>query len=107
MAGTRQLSSLLAFLLLSVVSFAPRGAQAVGPVVDDGESILISEIGRVNNQSLLWGPYRPNLYFGIRPRIPKSLMTGLMWGKIETYVDYQNSTFLSSLRVEGSYYNAN
>ncbi|KAG6865863.1 hypothetical protein C0991_010944 [Blastosporella zonata] len=32
-----------------------------------------------NNDNLLWGPYRPNLYFGIRPRIPHSLMTGLMW----------------------------
>lgn len=26
--------------------------------------------------SLLWGAYRPNLYFGLRPRIPNSLMTG-------------------------------
>jgi mannosyl-oligosaccharide glucosidase len=27
----------------------------------------------------LWGPFRPNLYFGIKPRIPKSLSFGLMW----------------------------
>jgi mannosyl-oligosaccharide glucosidase len=33
--------------------------------------------------SLLWGPYRPNLYFGIRPRIPQSLLMGLMWAKTE------------------------
>ncbi|KAG5727592.1 putative mannosyl-oligosaccharide glucosidase [Termitomyces sp. T112] len=32
-----------------------------------------------SDESLLWGPYRPNLYFGLRPRIPNSLMTGLMW----------------------------
>ena len=32
-----------------------------------------------DTQSLLWGPYRPNLYFGLRPRLPQSLMTGLMW----------------------------
>ncbi|PFH52391.1 glycoside hydrolase family 63 protein [Amanita thiersii Skay4041] len=31
------------------------------------------------NDTLLWGPYRPNLYFGLRPRIPQSLMTGLIW----------------------------
>lgn len=31
------------------------------------------------DQSLLWGPYRPNLYFGLRPRLPQSLMTGLIW----------------------------
>lgn len=29
--------------------------------------------------SLLWGTFRPNLYFGLRPQIPQSLMTGLMW----------------------------
>ncbi|CAK5279562.1 unnamed protein product, partial [Mycena citricolor] len=31
------------------------------------------------NGTLLWGAYRPNLYFGLRPQIPQSLMTGLMW----------------------------
>ncbi|KAK3809659.1 MAG: glycoside hydrolase [Linnemannia elongata] len=31
------------------------------------------------NSSLLWGIYRPNLYFGTRARLPESLMTGLMW----------------------------
>jgi len=35
------------------------------------------------NASLLWGPYRPNLYLGIRPRIPDGIVTGLMWGKFE------------------------
>ncbi|CAI6338254.1 unnamed protein product [Periconia digitata] len=34
------------------------------------------------NASLLWGPYRPNLYMGIRPRVPDSLFMGLMWGKL-------------------------
>ncbi|KAJ8078522.1 Processing alpha glucosidase I [Marasmius tenuissimus] len=38
----------------------------------------ISASTAVNN-TLLWGPYRPNLYFGLRPRIPQSLMTGLIW----------------------------
>jgi mannosyl-oligosaccharide glucosidase len=37
------------------------------------------------SQSLLWGPYRPNLYFGLRPRIPQSLMTGLMWFGTQNY----------------------
>jgi mannosyl-oligosaccharide glucosidase len=36
-----------------------------------------------SNESLLWGPYRPNLYFGLRPRVPNSLIAGLMWGKLE------------------------
>ena len=39
---------------------------------------LVSEFHN-DTQSLLWGPYRPNLYFGLRPRLPQSLMTGLMW----------------------------
>ena len=38
-----------------------------------------------NSQSLLWGPYRPNLYFGLRPRIPQSLLTGLMWFGTQNY----------------------
>lgn len=29
--------------------------------------------------SRFWGTYRSNLYFGLRTRSPKSLMTGLMW----------------------------
>ncbi|KZT28597.1 glycoside hydrolase family 63 protein [Neolentinus lepideus HHB14362 ss-1] len=32
-----------------------------------------------DSESLLWGAYRPNLYFGLRPRLPQSLMTGLIW----------------------------
>lgn len=39
--------------------------------------------------ALLWGPYRSNLYLGLRPRIPQSLMTGLMW--FGTH-DYQSIT---------------
>jgi mannosyl-oligosaccharide glucosidase len=47
---------------------------------------------RATNQSLLWGPYRPNLYFGVRPRIPDGLLMGLMWAKVEDYQSIQNST---------------
>ena len=42
------------------------------------------------DQSLLWGPYRPNLYFGIRPRLPQSLMTGLMWFSTVNYQSVQS-----------------
>ncbi|KIY51084.1 glycoside hydrolase family 63 protein [Fistulina hepatica ATCC 64428] len=31
------------------------------------------------NDANLWGAYRANLYFGVRPRLPQSLMAGLMW----------------------------
>ncbi|KAI5478238.1 mannosyl-oligosaccharide glucosidase, glycoside hydrolase family 63 protein [Pseudohyphozyma bogoriensis] len=40
------------------------------------------------NQSSLWGTYRPNLYFGLRPRVPNSLMTGLMWWGAQDYQSY-------------------
>jgi mannosyl-oligosaccharide glucosidase len=60
--------------------------------VDDGQSILTSEIGRQNNQSLLWGPYKPNLYFGVRPRLPDGLWTGLMWGGVNTFEEVPTST---------------
>ncbi|GAA6008227.1 hypothetical protein JCM11491_001936 [Sporobolomyces phaffii] len=38
-----------------------------------------------SNDSLLWGTYRPNLYFGLRPRLPASLLTGLMWFGAQDY----------------------
>ena len=45
-----------------------------------------------DSSSLLWGAYRPNLYFGLRPRIPQSLMTGLVWFGTQ---DYQSFTSAS------------
>ncbi|KAG5645845.1 hypothetical protein DXG03_005187 [Asterophora parasitica] len=49
-----------------------------------GSQLLLLSLAQLvfsadTNDTLLWGPYRPNLYFGLRPRIPQSLMTGLMW----------------------------
>lgn len=49
------------------------------------EAILNAEIGRLNNDSLLWGPYRPNLYFGVRPRLPESLSASLLWSNLDVY----------------------
>ncbi|KAF9106691.1 Processing alpha glucosidase I [Mortierella sp. AM989] len=42
------------------------------------------------NQSLFWGPYRPNLYFGTRPRLPDTVMTGLMWYGTQDYSGVDN-----------------
>jgi mannosyl-oligosaccharide glucosidase len=55
---------------------------AVAASADD-VSILYNEVARAANTSLLWGPYRPNLYFGVRPRLPKSFMGGLMWANVD------------------------
>ncbi|KAI1648099.1 glycoside hydrolase family 63 protein [Daldinia loculata] len=89
-----QLTAVLSFL--AVPLFAPLAACQV-----EGEGILNAEIGRLNNQSLLWGPYRPNLYFGVRPRIPKSLATGLLWAKVDNYVEVQNSFRYTCEQHEG------
>lgn len=52
---------------------------------------LLKEYARANNASLLWGPYRSNLYFGIRPRgLPKSLLNGLMWYNSDTFLGLQD-----------------
>ncbi|KAK5723472.1 Processing alpha glucosidase I [Elasticomyces elasticus] len=32
-----------------------------------------------SHASLLWGPYRPGIYLGIRPRLPETLLMGVMW----------------------------
>lgn len=51
----------------------------------------LTENARLSNDSLVWGPYRPNLYFGVRPRIPKSLTTGLLWAKVDNFESVQHS----------------
>lgn len=51
-----------------------------------------AENAKLSNDSLLWGPYRPNLYFGVRPRLPKSLLTGLLWAKVDSFDSVQHST---------------
>lgn len=62
-------------------------------------SILIKEATRANNESLLWGPYKPNLYFGVRPRIAQSLTAGLMWAKVDDFATAQGSmSFLCPLK---------
>lgn len=62
----------------------------LGEATDDA-SILANEAARASNQSLLWGPYKPNLYFGVRPRIPNSVFAGLMWAKVDNYATAQES----------------
>lgn len=50
-----------------------------------------SVFSKASNDSLLWGPYRPNLYFGLRPKSPKSLITGLLWGRVEDFTSPQHN----------------
>ncbi|KAJ1341408.1 hypothetical protein BSLG_003986 [Batrachochytrium salamandrivorans] len=46
---------------------------------DDNNHILEMAVRQAHNRSLLWGTYRPNLYFGTRSRTPETLLSGLMW----------------------------
>ncbi|KAI5924330.1 glycoside hydrolase [Camillea tinctor] len=97
MGFSPQLTALLSFLLLSfLLTLTPSSVLAA-----KDEGVLPGEIGRLNNQSLLWGPYRPNLYFGVRPRIPKSIATGLLWAKVDNYVQVQQSFRYTCEQNEG------
>ncbi|PGH09954.1 hypothetical protein AJ79_05570 [Helicocarpus griseus UAMH5409] len=75
----------LRFLCLWLLSLASVAVAQASAAASDDVPILAKEVGRASNESLLWGPYRPNLYFGLRPRIPKSLVMGLMWAKLDDY----------------------
>ena len=76
------------FSLLSAPLFC---AAALAVQVSDGVSTVAHEAARASNESLLWGPYKPNLYFGVRPRIPNSVFAGLMWAKVDNYATAQES----------------
>ena len=45
--------------------------------------LVSASAGQNADSSLLWGPYRPNLYFAMRPRVPDSFSFGLMWTTVE------------------------
>lgn len=69
---------------LSVIFWAVMGIVANSnlAIADAG---VVHEYNKASNASLLWGPYRSNLYLGVRPRIPQSLLTGLMWYNSDTF----------------------
>jgi mannosyl-oligosaccharide glucosidase len=48
-----------------------------------------------SSDSPIWGAYRPNLYFGLRPRLPQSLMTGLIWFGTQDYHSVTSMSFLN------------
>ena len=44
-----------------------------------------------------WGPYRPGLYFGVRPQISETLLMGMMWGSGDDRNRLIDSTSLITL----------
>ncbi|KAJ2159764.1 Processing alpha glucosidase I, partial [Coemansia sp. RSA 560] len=49
------------------------------------------DIQRKLDLDLQWGTYRPNLYFGTRPRLPSSLLSGLIWFGLDNQRNWQNT----------------
>jgi mannosyl-oligosaccharide glucosidase len=47
---------------------------------------LLAEVSSSSTEAewQTWGPYRPNLYFGVRPLVPESFLMGLMWASGES-----------------------
>ena len=56
---------------------------------------------KASNESLLWGPYKSNLYFGVRSRIPKSVTASLAWARVEDFVKVQNNVRHTCEQHEG------
>ena len=66
-------------LLASLAGLVSMASVLVHATLDSNDIDFIMHADRAANDSLLWGTYRPNLYFGTRTRFPESLMTGLIW----------------------------
>lgn len=66
-------------LLGSFIGLVSIASVYVQATLDSNDIDFILHADRATNDSLLWGTYRPNLYFGTRTRFPESLMTGLIW----------------------------
>ncbi|KAJ1909388.1 Processing alpha glucosidase I [Tieghemiomyces parasiticus] len=69
-----------ALLLLTALPVA-HATQASTDQADGVRSQAETQV--LDDPSLLWGTYRPNVYFGVRPRLPLSLLSGLMWFSVK------------------------
>ncbi|KTW28532.1 hypothetical protein T552_01792 [Pneumocystis carinii B80] len=50
-----------------------------------GLEYLSEKVEMAESASLFWGPYRPNLYMGIRSRDPEGMLMGIMWTGVDNY----------------------
>ena len=46
-----------------------------------GQASLVMDTGEYN-ETMYWGTYRPNLYFGMRSRSTDSVLSGIIWHDI-------------------------
>lgn len=94
----RAFALVLASVLLLLVLVGQTNAYYADDDFDDddaAEATLIKPPEAVQAQaqadaSLLWGSYRPQIYFGLRPRLADSLLTGLAWFGLQDYSGFQH-----------------
>ncbi|CEH15579.1 Glucosidase I [Ceraceosorus bombacis] len=79
----RRLSLTLASLALSLSLFASLFSA----------SIASSDHNDTQADSLLWGTYRPGLYFGVRARLPDSPLFAFSWHGLQDYNTFSNTRF--------------
>ena len=70
----------------------PTTAGAPATSVADLGSGELADFSAEHNASLLWGTYRPGVYFGLRSRTaPTALVAGLLWGALSTVTVSQDA----------------
>lgn len=71
---------LLGFVALAIAEQVQFDLTQQPPLVDNSTA---AQYDRLSLDSLFWGPYRSGNYLGIRPRLPFSLMSGLLWFNVD------------------------
>ncbi|KAI8447838.1 mannosyl oligosaccharide glucosidase-domain-containing protein [Phakopsora pachyrhizi] len=90
--GLNQASPILDSAKISTVSPSDDQHEAQKILNSDGEGPdSYQAVSKATNQSLLWGTYRPNLYFGLKPCQPNSLITGMIWFAKDDYSSFDCS----------------
>lgn len=67
----RQFTSLVLTFLATVVTLIAAAGE--------GNKAEYDPTKPLENPSLIWGTYRPQVYFGIRPALSDSILSGLLW----------------------------
>lgn len=76
---------LVLLVLIPIMVYLPRSDKSLSSQLRAITPLPVPKIMELSQfkgryqEDLFWGTYRPNLYLGIRARIPKSLLAGLMW----------------------------
>ena len=80
------ISRLAASLAASTCALLQLGVVAAAdPETNPFDYASLSPDAQAHNQSILWGPYKPNVYFGVRPRLPEGLWSSLMWANVNGF----------------------